>query len=338
MSCTEKIPEMFQEGVEAAAKAIRELNQVILAAHVNLDGDAFGSLLAMARILNSLGKKCFIYSSTGIPDYLGFLSVPCPICEDLNYPPFPPEGAVYLDCCEPSRLGPALAARCGEWPSINIDHHLGGSGMGSLANCVYPQAAATAQLAAYAAMALKIPVSGGLGEAVGTGLITDTGGFCHGNTTADVFELCALLMEKGLNMHRLRESLYNNWTINKLRLWGRLFLNAELLADGGIALCVISREELDKCHCRAEDAEGLAERLRNIKYVKLSAVLREEKDGVCRFSLRSAGSVDARAIAVQAGGGGHKNAAGGTLAMPLSEASRELRRLLEKGIRPYKNI
>lgn len=335
MSCLDKIPSEFQKGVEAAAAALPEIQNVILAAHVNLDGDALGSLSSMANILIALGKKCFIYSSTGIPDYLRFVNLPCAVCEDLNYLPFTPEGAVYLDCGEPARLGKALAEVYSEWPSINIDHHLGDGGMGTLANCVYPEAAATAQLVAYVAMALNLPMTGNLGESIAIGLITDTGSFCHGNTTAAVFELCARLMANGCNFHSIREKLYNNWSVDKLRLWGSQFLEVQFLFHKELAFCVVSREKLEKYHCDSEDLEGLVERFRNIKKVKISAILREEKEDLCRFSLRSSANVDVQAIAAQAGGGGHMNASGGTLNLPLYEAKDVLLGLLEKGLEQY---
>ncbi len=335
MSSPDKIPPIFQKGVFEASTKIPELDQVILAAHVNLDGDALGSLCAMADILKKQGKQCFIYSSTGIPDYLDFLTLPCPLCTDLNYPPFTPQGAIYLDCSEPERLGKKLAEVYADWPSINVDHHLGEGGLGSLANCIYPQAAATAQLVAYIAMALNIPLTANLGESIGIGLITDTGSFCHGNTSAAVFELCATLINNGCDLHALREKLYNNWPIAKLRLWGSQFLNVEFLLDRQLAFCIVSLHEIKKYHCKSEDLEGLVEKFRNIKNVRISALLREENEHLCKFSLRSSGNVDVQKIALKAGGGGHMNAAGGTLALPLPEARNVLFHLLEEELKSY---
>lgn len=335
MFCPDKIPQNFLPGVENAALAIPSLNHVILAAHVNLDGDALGSLCAMANMLKALGKECFIYSCTGIPDYLRFFPLPCPVYEDAAYLPYRPESAVYLDCGEPQRLGKALAELYADWPSINIDHHLGDGGMGTLANCIYPQAAATAQLLAYIAMALKLPLRGALGDSIALGLITDTGSFCHGNISAEIFELCASLMRNGCNLHHIRESLYNNWSVDKLRLWGSLYMKVEFIARREVAFCAVGRDEIEHFHCKSEDLEGLVEKFRKIKNVKISAIIREENEHLCKFSLRSGGNVDVRAIAMRAGGGGHLNAAGGTIHLPLEEASEVLRGLLEEGAKNY---
>lgn len=336
MSFPEQIPSLFVPGVSKVAEAIPSLNRTILSAHVNLDGDALGSLAAMGWILKALGKEFLIYSCTGIPEYLKFVQLPGPVYEDMANLPFFPESAIYLDCSEAQRLGRELGARYADWPSINIDHHLSDGGIGSLVNCVYPQAAANVQLVAYVGMKLGLRLAGELGETIALGLITDTGGFCHGNTSAAVFELCADLLKNGCDIHGLREKLYNNWTEGKLRLWGELFTRVKLLSHSELALCVVDREELERHHCTPENLEGLVEMFRHVKSVRVSALLKEEKDNLCKFSLRSSGNIDVRAMAMRFGGGGHQNAAGGVIRLPLHEAGEELRQVLEQEIEKYR--
>lgn len=335
MCSLDRIPQDFRDGLQHTADTIKRLNHILLAAHVNLDGDALGSLCAMGYILKSFNKDCVIYSCTGLPDYLSFMPLPCPVFEDLNNLPFRPEGAIYLDCSEAGRLGKALASIYNEWPSVNIDHHLGDGGIGSLANYIYSKAAATAQLVAYIGMSLDVPLKEPLAECIALGLITDTGGFCHGNTTAAVLELCATLLRNGCDLPYLREKLYNNWSIGKLRLWGSLFTKVRFFAHKEAALCSVSIGEMEEHHCSSEDLEGLAERLRSVKSVKISGVIREEREGLCKFSLRSSGNIDVQVLAAKAGGGGHQNAAGGLLHLPLNEAAEILGQLIEEALKKY---
>lgn len=332
MSLNNEIPEPFLAGAVKAAENMRRLNRVLLAAHVNLDGDALGSLCAAGYILKLLDIESIIYSCTGIPDYLKFVELPVPVCRDLDNLPFEPQGAVYLDCSEPMRLGRELAEKYRNWPSINIDHHLGENSLGSLANYIQPKAAATAQLVAYVAMCLGLELKQQLAYSVALGLMTDTGGFCHGNTTAAVFTLCARIVNDGCDMTALREKLCNNWTEGKLRLWGELFRKTRIMDRGQIAICAVSLAELEKYHCQQDDLEGLVERFRRIKGVKISALIREEGEDKCKFSLRSQGDMDVRAIAFRLGGGGHQNAAGGLLHSPLREAEAALEAALVEGL------
>lgn len=314
-------PPEFRAGAMAAATAIKKIDHVLLAAHVNLDGDALGSLAAAGWILKQLGKTFALYSASGIPHYLQFLPLPGTPCSTIAALPFTPKAAIYLDCSDTLRLGKEIATLVPELPSINIDHHLGGSGLGTLANYIMPQAAATSQLMAYIALALGQEITSNLACAIALGLMTDTGGFCHGNTTAAVFSLCALLASNGCPMTELREELMNSWSLYRLRLWGELFERLKIKDNGQIALCIVTLADLHRHHCSVEDLEGLVDIFRRIRGVKVSAILREEPAGGCKFSLRSQGRIDVREMADVFGGGGHKNAAGGSIPANLREAA-----------------
>ena len=159
MQRTELIPPQFREGAERMAEAFRHVDQVIVAAHVNPDGDAAGAVAAAGHILRSMGKEFMLYAQPGLPGYLDFFSTPGFVHTTLEHPPFKPRCAVLLDCGEPERLGRELAGRLPDLQTLNIDHHLGGNGMGSVANWVEPQAAATAQLMAVWAYSCTLPPS-----------------------------------------------------------------------------------------------------------------------------------------------------------------------------------
>ena len=222
MPLTEHIPEPFRKEALHMAQALRDTDRALVAAHINLDGDAVGSMAATGWILRALGRECTLYSGTGLPHALAFCPLPGQLYDSLTRLPFTPLDAVLLDCGEPHRLGPDLALALPGLRSINIDHHLGGNGMGNRANWVQPAAAATAQLVAYVALALGMPLQGELASCIALGLITDTGGFCHGNTTGDIFDLCALLEKGGCRLPDIRQQLDNTWSLGRMRLWARL--------------------------------------------------------------------------------------------------------------------
>lgn len=205
-------------------------------------------------------------------------------------------------------------------PSVNIDHHVTDAGLGTLYNFIERGAAATAQLASYVSMCLGLPLEGEMACGIALGLITDTGGFCHGNTNANVFSLCALLVRNGCSISGLREKLQNNWLPGRLHLWGRLLSRVEVVDHGQIAICAVSQEDLEHFHCLPEDLEGLVEWFRRIRGVKVAAMVREDAPDKCKFSLRSHGKVDVRTMAVELGGGGHHNAAGGNIHASLAMA------------------
>ena len=333
MSQTEQIPARFREDAQRMAAAFRQVRQAIITAHVNLDGDALGSVGAAGWILRALGAECVLYSGTGLPAPLAFCPLPGSLHAGLGHLlPFRPQGAILLDCGEPHRLGPELAAALPDYTGINIDHHLGGHGMGSHANWVEPTAAATAQLMAYVALALDLPLTGPLAQCLALGLITDTGGFCHGNTTEDIFALCALLERGGCRLPDVRQQLDNNWSPGRMRLWGRLMERARLEQGGAVAFCSVSLADLRQCQAIKEDLEGFVEQLRRLAWVRVAALLREDAPGVCRINLRSHGTTDVQRMAASLGGGGHRNAAGASLSLPLADAERVLLEAIRCGL------
>ena len=333
-SLIENVPASFLAGAQAAADALAKIDNVLIAAHVNPDGDAIGSMAACGWILKRLGKSFALYSPSGLPAALDFLRLPGPVYPFLSALPFEPAAAIYVDCSEPGRLGEELSGHWQDWPSVNIDHHLCDHGLGSLASFVDPAAAAACQLVAYVACALNLPLTGGLAEAVGTGLLTDTGNFTHNNSSADVFSLCALLERNGCSLPAIGESLRSGWELKKMHLWGRLFAAAE--QRDRIAWAFIPAAVLRETGCGGEELEGFIDWLRRLRGVDVALTLRQLDSGsenvrsradasAFKFSLRSRGDINVQRIAAEFGGGGHKNAAGGAVE---GEGRAVLQRLL----------
>ena len=308
---------------EEVLSALRHHQRVLIAAHTHPDPDAMGSCLALAWALRSIGVDALVFNEDGMPSYLNFLTLPGPVLTSLDRLPCEPELVVCLDCGDRARLGEAIQPLLDRVPTVNIDHHLANPLFGTAANWVEPGMAATGELVAYIAKALRAPLSGALAEALYVAISADTGNFSYGNTTSGALRLVADMVEEGLNLPRLRECMENNWSESRLRLWGRVMQEARLLEDGRLAAALITRETLRACNASREDAEGLVEQLRKLSGVRVALVLREEeKEGrvQTKASLRSSGKDNVRDVAAQFSGGGHRNAAGATLPLDAEKA------------------
>ena len=331
MPSIELIPKLYREEAQKMAQSLDQLDQVLVAAHANLDGDALGSLWAMAIILKRLSKTVILYSSTAQPRHLQFVKLPAKLYTNLAaVEPFP-KTAIFLDCGEYHRLGDELSSLAANFPSLNFDHHEG-VGMGSLGSWVEPHAASTTQLLAYLAIAKGLDLNGDLGQAIALGLVTDTGGFAHTNTSADVFAICAYLAKVGVDFPKLREELDHNIRFERMLLWGALTNKVELEASGTLAICTVTLAELQAHGTMRDDLEGFVEYLRRLQGVKISALIREDGPHTSKFSLRSVREVDVCTLARILGGGGHKNASGGTINQPLAQAKDSLLRVLLAGL------
>lgn len=308
---------------EEVLSALRHHRRVLIAAHVHPDPDAMGSCLAMAWTLRSIGVDALVFNEDGMPSFLNFLTLPGPVLTSLDSLPCDPDLVVCLDCGDRARLGEVIQPLLDRVPTVNIDHHLANPLFGTEANWVEPGMAATGELVALIAKALRATLQGALAEALYVAISADTGNFSYGNTTAGALRLVAEMVENGLELPRLREAMENNWSEARLRLWGRVMQKVRILEDGKLAAALITLEDMQACHASREDSEGIVEQLRRLSGVRVALMLREEeKDGKTqvKVSLRSSGKDNVRDVAAQFGGGGHRNAAGATIPLDAEKA------------------
>lgn len=301
------------------AETLRTRDRIVITAHANPDGDALGSMAALGLGLRELGKTVALCNASGVPDYLRWMPLSGPVLQKPHMLPFSPELAVVLDCGDAQRMGDIADAMLA-LPSINVDHHLENPQFGSVDNWTEPRMAATGQMVAAMLYALDVPLTGRVGEAVYASLSSDTGGFSHDNTSACVFALAAHLVERGVDVPRVRQLMDNQWEARRMHLWGTLMQEFRLERAGSIALSAVPLKTLARHGALKEDLEGFVEQLRRLRGVAVSALVREDHPACCKVSLRSTGDVDVRSMAAAFGGGGHRNAAGATLRMPLEEA------------------
>ncbi|NJB66992.1 phosphoesterase RecJ-like protein [Desulfobaculum xiamenense] len=298
---------------------LREGQSFLVAAHASPDGDALGSTAALGHLLVQLGKEVTLYNPSGVPNQFDWIDLPCPLVSEL--PDELPQWLIALDCGDVRRLGDALAARFGTTSTVNIDHHLGNPGYADV-NWVDPNFSSVGEMVATLARDLDIPLSGALGEGVYLALVSDTGYFSYGNTHPETLILAAELLREGLDPEFFNARFLNQWTMGRLKLWSRVLSGAKLHLDGRVGTIRITQDMLDETGTTSEDTDGIVNYIRRVKGVKAAVSLREDGPDRTKVSLRSSGEMNVQAIASRLGGGGHKNAAGILLTVPLDEAER----------------
>ena len=145
---------------EEMAAIIQQFDNIVIVAHGSPDGDAIGATGAMGSLVKALGKRFVLYNATGTPDYLEWVPLPGKLVTKPSAIPFKPGLIIVLDCGDAWRMGKELLAVFPEYPSVNIDHHLGNPMFASLGNWVDPGMAATGQMVAAVADAAGVPSPG----------------------------------------------------------------------------------------------------------------------------------------------------------------------------------
>lgn len=307
--------------LQQIAEHIRATDDFLVVSHVSPDGDALGSMLAMSELLATLGKQVRLFNESGLPERFQWLTLRREILQTL--PEKEPQTIITLDCGSPERTGTLIAPWLSSKTVINIDHHLGNPLFGSI-NWVEKHVSSTGEMVGLLAHELGVPLAGLLGEYVYLALISDTGDFCFSNTRPETLEMAAEILRLGLLPGPFHEQKQSTGTINQLQMRGAVMQQARLYSYGRISLISFTRDLFRHTSTGPEDAEGLVNTVLYLRGVRVAISVREEDNGSIKFSLRSKGNTNVQTIAAQFGGGGHRNAAGGTLHMSMDDAKQAL--------------
>ena len=302
------------------SELVRSSDNILLISHINPDGDAIGSQLALYRYLNSLGKKVEMMCPNNLQEFLKWMDGSENIsvfirkrkkCIKLI------ENAgliVMLDFNQPNRLGEAESfVTSSQAPRVIIDHHLEPHDFADLI-ISDPSRCSTSELVHEIVTCLNgspwrdLPYS----ESVYVGIITDTGNFEHGAYTGNTMRVVADLLDTGIDRNRVLNTVYNNFSADRMRLMG-LALNQRMtvLEEYRTAyICLTKKDLADFNHVKG-DTEGFVNLPLSIKGIVFS-VFFVEKDNFVKLSFRSKGNFPVNDFASRYfDGGGHLNASGG---------------------------
>ncbi|HEY7529228.1 MAG TPA: bifunctional oligoribonuclease/PAP phosphatase NrnA [Gemmatimonadota bacterium] len=316
----------------AIVRILQAASDVVLTTHVHPDGDGLGSEAALAAWLGRRGARVRILNPDPAPRQFSFLATP-----QAPLGVFQPADAdalasadalVILDTSSPGRLGAIVDT----FPSLRavrlcVDHHApqaeaGRSGATPLAHhaLVDSAASSTAELAYRLLREAGAEITPAVATPLYVGIAFDTGSFRYSNTTSDAHLVAADLVRHGVEADALYQRMFASYTAARMRLWGRALSALALEFGGRLAWMAVDRELLGDTGAGPEELDGLVEQGRRIQGVQVSVLFREDGPRETKVSFRSHGATDVHALAGRFGGGGHRNAAGATLPLPLREA------------------
>jgi bifunctional oligoribonuclease and PAP phosphatase NrnA len=293
---------------------IKRINDIInrnrsflIASHERLDGDALGSELALYQMLINLGKKAVVYNQDKTPGHFQFLPGSEVIIHQLpdieNF-----DVAFVLDCSELERVGEEAQRIVKIKPMINIDHHVSNGGFCEVA-LIDPRASSTGELLFKIMVALDIELTQEMATNLYAAILTDTGGFCYGNTTTDSFIAASRLVEKGASPQWISENIYENNPLVKIRLLTKVLETLTFDCNGKVGSMVVLKESLEKTGALPEHTDGFVDLPRTVQGVEVSILFSELSEQDFKLSMRSKGRFNVERIAKRFGGGGHINAA-----------------------------
>jgi phosphoesterase RecJ-like protein len=309
---------------------IRKNQRFLLTTHIRPDCDALGSCLGMAGILDRLGKQVRIVNGQATPPNLKFIDPRNRIqalgvdvqSSDLLGEAF--DVLMVLDTSAWAQLGPmGEVVRGTTAKRIVLDHHQSSDDLGAL-EFKSTEAEATGRLVTEAAEHLGVALTPEIARALFAAVATDTGWFRFASTSSETFRVGALLVDAGARPCELYHSLYENNTLARTKLIGRILARTEAELDGKLIHTAAMLDDFRATGALPTDTEDVINLTLQVGTAQVAMIMVEQQSGGFKISFRSRSAVDCSKLAEQFGGGGHKAAAGAFIKEPFEAAQAKL--------------
>ena len=310
-------------------RAIEEAHVIMLTGPVDLDGDAVGAIVALARAIEERwpDKRIRVIADEQFPARYDFLEGARERFEcarnievegDLDL-------AIVLDG-DPHRLGTAEAFFRSARQTGQVDHHISSDPSDVDAAFIDAHAASTTLMVLDLCDEWGVEVDRHIAAAIYAGLIFDTNTFRYQNTHPETLRAGARLMDVGIDHVSIVERVLLDQPLSKQMLRGHVLERMAIEAGGRFAWSLLHESET-----RGVETGGLVDDLVFIEGVEVAALFVERAGGVVKVSMRSRGDVDVCAVCqtLTADGGGHRRAAGARLSGSVEAvAARGCRQVL----------
>lgn len=312
---------MNDKMIDAIIESCRGARKVLITGHQDPDGDSLGSQLAMNDFFESMGKETRIYNDGMIPSRYLFLDGIDKVITDGSDYDFDPDLVIVLESTELERTGYVAALISPNSKIINIDHHPGNSKYGDL-YLIDEGASSVGEMIYKLLKRAGFEIARRTAEKIYTAIVTDTGRFHFSSTTPDSLRITAELIEAGVQPREITDKIYFSMNDRQLKVIGEIVSNAEMVAGGKVCALTITRKMLEAKGLVFSDFEGVVDFAMHLRDVSIGVLFKDTSDDKTKISLRSKSAVDVSNLAKKFGGGGHFNAAGATIDLPLETAKR----------------
>ncbi|WP_412984347.1 DHH family phosphoesterase [Pontimicrobium sp. IMCC45349] len=320
---------MTKNDISEIKQLLSNTQNIVIVPHKNPDGDAIGSTLALYHYLKNKNHNVVVIAPNDYPHFLKWIPGEDTIikfdAEQEKAESLINEANIIftLDFNALHRTGdmetPIENAKA---IKIIIDHH---QQPDDYAKYVYSDVnmCSTCEMVYHFLDMLGDVnlINKTIGEALYTGIMTDTGSFRFPSTTSTTHRVIADLIDKGVNNAQVHNNVYDTNSYNRLQLLGCALSNLKVLPEYNAAYITLSQNELNKFNFKKGDTEGVVNYGLSVEGVKFAAIFIENhKENIVKISLRSKGNFDVNTFSRNHfNGGGHINAAGGRSHLSLKE-------------------
>lgn len=322
--------------IDSFHSIFKTAKKLVITNHMNPDGDAMGSALGLAGVLQKRGFEVQVIVPNPYPSFLYWMGGNQKVMvydnniEDCNTIIQESDLIIHLDYNALHRSGSMQEIlESSKAKKMMIDHH---QQPDDFPDATYSDTSmsSTCEMVFHLVKALgwEDDISKMEADCLYTGIVTDTGGFRFGSTSPITHQVAASLLGKGVLPQEIASRVYDTNSPERLKLLSKALENMELLPELNAAIIHLSKSELQEFNFKKGDTEGFVNYGLSIQGVKLS-IFMAEKDGLIKMSFRSKGNFDVNQVARKYfNGGGHINAAGGATSDSLEDTIKRVKDVL----------
>jgi phosphoesterase RecJ-like protein len=331
--------------ISALNKFLSKKRTITIVTHWSPDGDAIGSSLGLWNYLRKCGHNATVVVPNEYPEFLHWMNGHSKVIDHMkegkkaNKAVADAEIIFCLDFNDLKRINSlGQFVEKNPCPKVMIDHHPEPSVFAEYA-LHDVKASSTAELI-YNFIALHKglkKIDKHIANCLYTGIMTDTGSFRFPSTTPKTMRVAAHLLECGAEGALDHVRVYDDNTEGRIRLLGyALSEKLEVMKEFHAAMFTLSHAEHDRFNYQKGDTEGLVNYGLTMRGIVFSAFF-AERDGKIKCSFRSKGKFDVNAFArAHFNGGGHRNAAGGMLEIPMEDVVKKFKSILPEYLEKLK--
>ncbi len=308
--------------VDRILKAIAKGRSFLISSHINLEGDALGSELALAYLLKKMGKECFVCNASPLPRIYNFLPF-LKFIEPISGHKKAFDTAVIIDCSNLERLGKIKDLVTKDKVILNIDHHPDNDNFGKV-NWVVPEVSATGELIYELFRRAGVKLNRNVALCLYVAILTDTGGFRYKNTTAQTHRIAGHLLENNISPEVVFGKIYEKHRLPRMKLLSLALAGMKTNKKGTVAWISVSQDMFRRTGTDTDDTEGFIEMGCSIENVEVAVFFQEAEPDKVKVGFRSKGDIDVGKIARSFGGGGHFAASGCILSGKLKEIEKRV--------------
>lgn len=326
--------------MESILQLLSSPKRICIITHVNPDGDAIGSSLALGNLLSKTNHEVSVVTPNQMMGFLKWMDGAEKVISladkiDLGISAIQNAEIIFcLDFNSLARIEGASEYLLANKAAIKIliDHHIQPQDFCQF-TFSFPDACATAELIFYFIEKLGLTplIDSSIADCLYCGIMTDSGNFRFNLVTPELHEITAILLRKGANQNRVYELIYDSNSISTMKLNGYVMSEKlEHIEANNAVIIYLTDEEQQRFKVGKTEIDDVVNFGLKIEGVKLSAFF-YENEGKVRASFRSKGNLSVKEIATKYfNGGGHLNAAGGISSKDILETVSEFKQILEE--------